>query len=184
MAADQKTQRIDPASTTGPSANPSNNRFNNAIFDDVRDEKHYVETDGLRYPKVPIKIFYTETFYLKQYEDLIMFCKLFVGEQLLFPVITKDRMKTYYTKQINDLGFQIGLVTAKKIQRFEKYVDAPTHINLYVILIKHREIRMISDGNEINGVEIIQITILNLKDFMEKDEPKDETFTNNEFEKV
>ena len=46
ITAHQKTQRTYPTSTTDPPANPSNNRFNYAIFDIVAVKKYYVEIDG------------------------------------------------------------------------------------------------------------------------------------------
>ena len=67
MAARQKTQRPDPAN---PAKTLSNNRFNNAIFDNVSVEKYYVETDGTRYPEDPFMINYREKNYLNQNKDL------------------------------------------------------------------------------------------------------------------
>ena len=64
-------------------------------------------------------------------------------------------MKTFYPIQIIDLRFQIDHVTPKKIRLFEEYEDAPDNTNLFVILIKHREINMVSDGNKITGIELI-----------------------------
>ena len=64
-------------------------------------------------------------------------------------------MKTFYPIQVIGLGFQIDYITPKKIRLFEEYENAPENINLYVILIKHREIKMFSDGNKITGIELI-----------------------------
>ena len=64
-------------------------------------------------------------------------------------------METFYPIQVIDLRFQIDYVTPKKIRLFEKYENAPENTNLYVILTKHREINIVSDGNKITGIEPI-----------------------------
>ena len=64
-------------------------------------------------------------------------------------------MKTFYPIQIIDLRFQIDYVTPQKIRLFEEYENAPDNTIIYVILIKHREINMVSDGNKITGIDLI-----------------------------
>ena len=64
-------------------------------------------------------------------------------------------MKSFYPIQVIDLRFQMDYVTPKKIRLFEEYEETPENTNLYVILIKHREINMVSDGNKITGIELI-----------------------------
>ena len=49
IAAHQKTQHIDPASTTNPRAKLPNNRFTNATFDNVSVKQYFVENDGILY---------------------------------------------------------------------------------------------------------------------------------------
>ena len=63
-------------------------------------------------------------------------------------------MKTFYPIQVIDLRFQNDYITPKKIRLFEGYEKAPENTNLYVILIKHRKIRMVSDGKK-TGIELI-----------------------------
>ena len=150
IAAHQKTQRLDAAGNVFP-----NNRFNNAIFDHVNVRKYYSEIDGIRYPKNPVMVNFEENIYLEQYKDLKLFYKEYVGDQLLAPIITYDKMKNYYPIQIIDLRFQVDHISPKKIRLFEEYDPNPTNTDLYVILIKHREIKMISDGNIIISVEVV-----------------------------
>ena len=152
IAAHQKTQRPNPAN---PANNLPNNRFNNAIFDHVNVRKYYSEIDGIRYPKNPVMVNFAENNYLEQYKDLKLFYKEYVGDQLLSPIITYDKMKDYYPIQIIDLRFQVDHISPKKIRLFEEYDPNPVNTNLYVILIKHREIKMISDGNKIISVEVV-----------------------------
>ena len=152
IAAHQKTQRPEPAN---PANNLSNNRFNNAIFDHVDVRKYYSEIDGIRYPKNPIMVNYEENNYLEQYKDLKLFYKEYVGDHLLSPIITYDKMKDYFPIQIIDLRFQVDHISPKKIRLFEEYDPNPTNTVLYVILIKHREIKVISDGNKIISIEVV-----------------------------
>ena len=152
IAAHQKTQRPDPAN---PANNLSNNRFNNSIFDDLEVKKYYSEKDGVRYPKNPVMVNFAENNYLEQYRDLKLFYKEYVGEPMLNPIISYDKMKKYYPIQIIDLRVQVDHLSPKKIRLFEKYDNNPVNTNLYVILIKHREIKMISDGKKIISVEVV-----------------------------
>ena len=147
IVAHQKTQRDNPARPF--------NQFNNAIFDHVDVKRYFVEIDGVRYPKDPVETNFSDNKYLDQYRDLKLFYKEYNGESLLHPFISYLDMKTFYPIQVIDLRFQIDYVTPKKIRLFEEYENAPENTNLYVILIKHREINMVSDGNKITGIELI-----------------------------
>ena len=98
---------------------------------------------------------YEENNYLEQYKDLKHFYKEYVGEQLLYPIITYDKMKNYYPIQIIDLRFQVDHKSPKKIRLFGEYDDNPTIAILLVIFIKYREIKMISDGNKTISVEVV-----------------------------
>ena len=150
IAAHQKTERLDAAGNR-----LSKNRFNNSVFDEVEVRKYYAEIDGVRYPKNPVVVNFTENNYLEQYRDLKLFYKEYVGEPMLSPIISYDKMKKYYPIQIIDLRFQVDHISPKKIRLFEEYENNPVNTDLYVILIKHREIKMISDGNKIIGVEVV-----------------------------
>ena len=143
----QKTQRDNPA-------RPSN-QFNNANFDHVDVKRYFVEIDDVRYPKNPVETNFSENKYLDQYRDPRIFYKEYNGESLLHPFISYLDMKTFYPIQVIDLRFQIDYVTPKKIRLSEEYENAPENTNLYVILIKHREINMVSDGIKITGFEPI-----------------------------
>ena len=120
---------------------------------DVRN--YYSEINGIRCPKNHVMVNFGENNYLEQYRYLKLIYKEDVGDQLLSPIITYDKMKDYYPIQIFDLRFQVDHISPKKIELFEEYDPNPTNTNLYVILIKHREIKMISDGHKIISVEIV-----------------------------
>ena len=147
IVAHQKTQRDNPPRPP--------NQFNNAIFDHVGVKRYFVEIDGVRYPKNPVETNFPDNKYLDQYRDLKLYYKEYNGESLLHPFISYLDMKTFYPIQVIDLRFQIDYVSPKKIRLFKEYEDTPENTNLYVILIKHREINMVSDGNKITGIELL-----------------------------
>ena len=109
----------------------------------------------MRYPKDPAGTKFSENKYLDQYRDLKLFYKEYNGESLLHPFKNYPDMMTLYPIQVIDLRFQIDYLTPKKIRLFEEFETAPENTNLYVILIKHRETNMVSDGNKITGMELI-----------------------------
>ena len=147
IVAHQKTQRDIPARPP--------NQFNNEVFDHVDVKRYFVEIDGVRYPKDPVETNSSDNKHLDQYRDLKLFYKEYNGESLLRPFISYLDMKAFYPIQVIDLRFQIDYVAPKKIRLFEEYENAPENSNLYVILIKHREINMVSDGSKITRIELI-----------------------------
>ena len=82
---------------------------------------------------------HTENIYLNQKRNSKLFSKDYVGDQLLSPNISWDRMKTYYPTQRIDLRYHVVYVTPKYKRLFDEYDENPTNITLYDILIKHRE---------------------------------------------
>ena len=132
-----------------------NKASNPAIFDDNHVTKYFVEIDGIRYPKDGILINYEENSYLDQYRDLKLFYKEYVGEDLMNPYISYPNMKYLYPIQITDLRYQVDHLTPKKIQLFEEFSEDPANERLFIILVRHRQIEMISDGNKIIEVKVI-----------------------------
>ena len=118
-------------------------------------KRYFVEIDGVRYPKDQVETNFSDNKNLDPYRDLKLFYKEYNGETLLHPIISYLDMKSFYPIQVIDLRFQIDYVTPKKIRLFEEYEETPENTNLYVILIKNREIDMVSDGNKITGIELI-----------------------------
>ena len=68
-------------------------------------------------------------------------------------------MKTFYPIQVIDLRFQIDLMTPKKFRLLEEYETTPEHTNLYVIIVKQKEINMASDGKKL-GLKLFEIIII------------------------
>ena len=133
----------------------SDKKINIAIFDNMDLRKYYVEIDGLRYPRDSVLINYDENNYIQQYKDLNLFWKEYIGEPILNPLISYLDMKTKYPIEIIDLRHQSDHITPKKIQLFHEYGTDPDNARLFLILIRRREIELISDGNKLNEVRII-----------------------------
>ena len=64
-------------------------------------------------------------------------------------------MKFLYPIQITNLRFLVDHLTPKKIHLFEEFNDAAANERLFVILVRHRQVEMISDGNKIIEVKVI-----------------------------
>ena len=52
-------------------------------------------------------------------------------------------------------GFKLIKQTQRKIQLFEEYRANTANARLFLILIRHREIKMVSDGNKITEIKVI-----------------------------
>ena len=64
-------------------------------------------------------------------------------------------METKYPIQIIDLKHQTDHITPKKLQLFQEYSANPANARLFLILIRRREIELISDGNKLVEVKVI-----------------------------
>ena len=64
-------------------------------------------------------------------------------------------MKYLYPIQITDLIYQVDHIIPKKIQLSEEFSEDPANERLFIILVRHRQIEMISDGNKIIEVKVI-----------------------------
>ena len=71
------------------------------------------------------------------------------------PFIFYSDMKTKYPIEVIDLGHQSEHITAKKIQLLMEYDADPENARFYLILIRRREIELISDGNKLIDVKVI-----------------------------
>ena len=130
-------------------------KFNIAIFDNMDLRKYYVEIDGLRYPRDNVLINYEENDYIQEYKDLKLFYREYIGEPILNPFISYFDMKSKYPIEIIDLRHQSEHITPKKIQLFHEYGTDPDSARLFLILIRRREIELISDGNKLIEIKVI-----------------------------
>ena len=64
-------------------------------------------------------------------------------------------MKSKHPIEIIDLRYQSDHITPKKIQLFMEYDADPEIARFYLILIRRREIELISDGNTLIEAKVI-----------------------------
>ena len=136
-------------------ADTANKNNNIAIFDNLNLQKYYVEIDSVRYPRDNVLVNYEQNDYIEQYKDLKLFFKEYIGEELMSPFISYPDMKTKYPIEIIDLRHQTDHISPKKIQLFQEYSADPDNAKFYLILIRRREIELISDGNKLIEVKVI-----------------------------
>ena len=151
------------------------NNDNIAIFDKLDLRKYFVEIDGLRYLRDSSLMNYEENDYIEQYRGLKLFFKEYIGEPILNPFISYPDMKTKYPFEIIHLRYQPDHLTPKKIHLFHEYGADPKNGRFNLILIRRREIELISDGNKLIEVNVIYMKILNFGDFMKKFNLKNST---------
>ena len=71
------------------------------------------------------------------------------------PFISYPDMKTKYPFKIIDLRHQSDHITPEKIQLFLEYGADLENARSFLILIRRREIELISDGNKLIEVKVI-----------------------------
>ena len=108
----------------------------------------------MRYPRDGVSNDYTSNDCIHQYRDLKLFHKEYFGEELS-PFKNYTDMKKKNPIQVIDLRFQPNQIRPTKIQLFEEYRGATNNARLFMILIRQRENKMISDGNKIVEVNVI-----------------------------
>ena len=160
---------------------------NVSIFDNLNLKKYYVEIDGLRYPRDSVLMNYEQNDYIEQFKDLNLFFEEFqhyIGEELMTPFISYPDMKAKYPIEILDLRHQTDHITPKKIQLFLEYDADPENARFYLKLIRRKENELISDGNKLLEVKLRLGKKLNFKDFMEKNNLKNNTMNESELQRV
>ena len=143
------------AHQTSARADLPKKRTNISVFDHLDVRKYYIEIDGVRYPRDAVLTIYNHNDCSDQYKDPKLFFREYVCEDLLSPSISYRDMKIKYPIQVIDLRFQGDHITPKKIQLFEEYRAPPDNANFFIILIRRREIEMISDGIKLIEVKVI-----------------------------
>ena len=136
-------------------ADTANKNNNIAIFDNLNLQKYYVEIDSVRYPRDSVLVNYEQNDYIEPYKDLKLFFREYIGEELMSPFISYPDMKTKYPIEIIDLRHQTDHISPKKIQLFQEYTADPENAKFYLIVIRRREIELISDGNKLIEVKVI-----------------------------
>ena len=59
--------------------------------------------------------------------------------------------------QVIDSRYQVNHITPNEIQLFEEFNTHPliVHARLFVIIFKHKQIEMISDGNKVIEIRVL-----------------------------
>ena len=127
------------------------------IFDTINVTKFFVEIDGARYPRDGVSTNFEKHSHLDQYRDLKLTYKEYIGEQLLTLYVSYTDMKCFYPIQVIDLRLQVDHITPKKIRLFEEFCEDSDKERLFILLTRHRQIEMISDGNKIIEVKVIKV---------------------------
>ena len=83
-----------------------------------------------------------------------MFYKEYVDEEFLQSYISSPEMKNLYPIQITDLRHQFDHFTPEKNQLFEEFEDDHNMKRLLIILVRHRQVEMISDGKKLLKLEL------------------------------
>ena len=143
------------AHQTRTRADTANKNNNIAIFDYLNLQKYDVEIDSVRYPQDSVLVNYKQNDYIETYKDLKLFFEEYIGEELMSPFISYTDMRTKYRIQIVGLRHQTDHITPKKIQLFQQYSVDPENAKFYLIVIRRREIELISDGNKLIEVKVI-----------------------------
>ena len=73
----------------------------------------------------------------------------------MIPFISYPDVKTKYPIKIIDLRHQTDHITPRKIQLILEYSADPENAKFYLILIRRREIELMSDGNKLIEVKVI-----------------------------
>ena len=109
-----------------------------------------------------------------------LFYKGYVGEPLLNPFLRDPDLKTSCLIQVIDSRFQIGYVNFNKIRLFEEIKHEVRIVNLFAILIRHSEIKMVSYASKITDNKTFW---KKLNEFMKKYFLKDDTMTEYDLKK-
>ena len=65
-------------------------------------------------------------------------------------------MKTYYPIQIFDSRLPVAYLNPMKIRLLDEYDENQTNTNLYVILLKHRKTKMVSEGKTVVELKLFE----------------------------
>ena len=128
---------------------------NVAIFDNLDLRKNYIEIDGQRYPRDISLMNYEQNDYIEQYKDLKLSFREYIGEQLMSPFLSYPDMKTKYPIDIIDLRHRSDHITPIKIEQFLEYNADPENARFFPILIRRREIELISDCSKLIEIKVI-----------------------------
>ena len=86
-----------------------------------------------------------------------MYFREYIGEPIINPLLSYPDMKTKYSIELFDLRHQTDHITPKQILLFQEYGTDPDNARWFLILVRRREIELISDGNKLIEVKVINL---------------------------
>ena len=72
----------------------------------------------------------------------------YVGEPLINPIRSYSDIKIFYPLQLIDSRFQVDHKKRIKNELFDEHTGKFDNARLFIILIRHRETKKVSDGSE------------------------------------
>ena len=98
---------------------------------------------------------YEQNDHIEQQKELKFFLREYIGEQVMSPFISYPDMKTKNPIEIIDSKHQSDQITPKKIQLLLEYGVDPENARFFLILLRRREIELISHGGKLIEIKII-----------------------------
>ena len=135
-------------------ADTANKNNNIAIFGNLDLRNFLIEVDAIRYPRDSILVNFEQNDYIEQFKEIKVFFREYIGEELMSPFIFYPDMKTKYPIEIIDLRHQSNHITPKKNQLLQEHSADPENANFYLLLIRRREIELISDGKKLIEIKV------------------------------
>ena len=143
------------AHQTKDSTSAPDKKINIAIFDDLDLQKYHIELDNLRFPRDSLLISSEQNGCIEQNIFSKLFFKDYIGEPILNPFTSYPDIKTKYPFKKIDLGHQLDHIKPKKTQLFQEYGANLDNANFFLLVIRQREIELISDGNKLIEVKVL-----------------------------
>ena len=124
-----------------------------AVFDNLNLRKVFVEIDRVRSLTDFVSTDSVENDYHDQNRDLNLFYKEYVGEGIMNPLLTYSQEKLLcYSSHWFEI--RVEYVSLKKTLTLEEDWVATKHARLFLILLRHKEIKMASDGNGFTEIKL------------------------------
>ena len=93
-------------------------------------------------------------------------------------------MKNKYPIQTIDLRFQVDHTNPQKNQPIEEYRGATNNASLFIILLRHKEIKIISDGKKLLKLISYKMIVLILKPLLKKYDLKNDTMNESDLQRI
>ena len=127
---------------------------NFAVFDKLNVGKNFVKFDEVRFLRILLLLIMVNMTIRIKIEIPICFYKEYIGGEQFSHFITYLDVTKLYSTQVILLRFQIDHINLKEKQKFEENGGATDIDRLFMTLIRHSEIKMVSDGNKVTEIQV------------------------------